>query len=313
MDTIPTRQAFGEALLELGRKNKDVVVVDADISKSTHSIHFHNEFPERSYNMGIAEQNMMGTAAGMATTGMTVFATTYAVFASMRALEQVRTFISYPKLNVKIAASHGGLQVSSDGTSHQAIEDIAIMRSLPNMTVIQPADAVITKKAVFAIAEYDGPVYLRLMRNAVPDIYDDNVEFKIGKGIVVAESTEAECTIVATGLMVGKSLEAAEDLSKEGIKVNVIDIHTIKPLDRDLVLEYAKKSGAVVTAEDHNIIGGLGGAVAELLATENPLPMEMIGLRDVFGESGDPEELFTQYKMNTEHIIEAVKKVIGRK
>ena len=313
MGTIPTREAFGEALLELGRKNKDVVVVDADISKSTHSIHFHEEFPDRAYNLGIAEQNMMGTAAGMATTGMTVFATTYAVFASMRALEQVRTFISYPKLNVKIAASHGGLQVSSDGTSHQAIEDIAIMRSLPNMTVIQPADSAATKKAVFAIAEYDGPVYLRLMRNAVPDIYDDDMEFEIGKGIVVAESVEAECTVVATGLMVGKSLEASEALAEEGIKVNVIDIHTIKPLDRDLVLEYAKKSGAVITAEDHNIIGGLGGAVAEVLATENPLPMEMIGLRDVFGESGDPEELFTQYKMNTEHIIEAVEKVIRRK
>ena len=312
MRTIPTRQAFGEALLELGRKNEDIVVVDADISKSTHSVHFHEEFPERAYNMGIAEQNMMGTAAGMATTGMTVFATTYAVFASMRALEQVRTFISYPKLNVKIAASHGGLQVSSDGTSHQAIEDIAIMRSLPNMTVIQPADPATTKKAVFAIAEYDGPVYLRLMRNAVPDIYDDNMEFEIGKGIVVAESIEAECTIVATGLMVGKSLEAAQELSKEGIQVNVIDIHTIKPIDRDLILKYAKKSGAIVTAEDHNIIGGLGGAVAEVLATNNPIPMEMIGLRDVFGESGDPEELFTQYKMNTEHIIEAVKRVIPR-
>ncbi len=313
MGTIPTRQAFGEALLELGRKNKDVIVVDADISKSTHSIHFHREFPDRSYNMGIAEQNMLGTAAGIATTGMTVFATTYAVFASMRALEQVRTFISYPKLNVKIAASHGGLQVSSDGTSHQAIEDIAIMRAIPNMTVIQPADPVATKKAVFAIAEYDGPVYLRLMRNAVPDIYDDDMEFKIGKGIVVSDSSKAECTIVATGLMVGKSLKASEALAEDGIQVNVIDIHTIKPLDRDLILKYAKKSGAVVTAEDHNIIGGLGGAVAEALATENPLPMEMIGLRDVFGESGDPEELFTQYKMNTEHIIEAVKKVIGRK
>lgn len=309
----PTRQAFGEALLELGRQKSDFVVLDADISKSTYSYLFHQEFPERSYNFGIAEQNMFGIAAGFATTGIPVFATTYAVFASMRAIEQIRTFICYPELNVKVIASHGGLQVSSDGASHQGIEDLAIMRSLPNMTVVQPADSQAMRRAVFAAAEYDGPMYIRLLRNAVPDIYDDDMKFEIGKGNIVKDHQDCECTIISTGLMVGKALQAARVLKDIGINVRVVDIHTIKPIDKKLIVESAQKTGAIVTAEDHNIIGGLGGAVAEIMGQEEPVPIEIIGIKDVYGESGDPEVLFSEYEMNTEHIVKAVKKAIDRK
>ncbi len=313
MKEIPTRKAFGEALLELGGKNKDIVVLDADISKSTYSCLFHEKYPERAYNVGIAEQNMLGVAAGMASTGLTVFATTYAVFASMRALEQVRTFICYPGLNVKVVASHGGLQVSSDGVSHQGTEDLAIMRALPNMTIIHPADPVSTRKLVFCAADYKGPMYIRLLRNEVPLVYDENDVFELGKGVILKDSPKAQCTVFATGLMVRKSLNAAEELQKKGIEIRVVDIHTLKPIDKELVISSARRTGAVVTAEDHNIIGGLGGAVAEILGREHPVPLEMVGLNDVFGESGDPEELFTEYGMNTEHIIEAVNRVISRK
>ena len=313
MEAMPTRKTFGETLLELGKARKDFVVLDADISKSTYSYLFHERFPERSYNLGIAEQNMMGVAAGMAASGLTVFTTTYAVFASMRALEQIRTFICYPDLDVKIAASHGGLQVSSDGVSHQGLEDIAIMRSLANMTVVHPADPLSTKKFVKLILNYEGPVYLRLLRNSVPVIYGEDQEFEIGKGIILEDHIQAECTIFACGLMVDKSLQAAGELKKENIYVRVVYIPTIKPLDKDLVLESARKTGAVVTAEDHNIIGGLGGAISEVLSEKEPLPLKRIGVKDEFGESGDPEKLFTKYGMNTEHIVEAVKNVIKRK
>ena len=313
MKNVPTRRTFGETLKEMGKQDDSFVVLDADISKSTYSCLFHEEFPERAYNFGIAEQNMMGAAAGMAAAGLTVFATTYAVFASMRALEQIRTFICYPELNVKIAASHGGLQVSSDGASHQGIEDLAIMRALPNMTVVHPADTVSTEKLVYAIGKHQGPLYLRLLRNAVPAVYDQEMDFQIGKGIVVKDEQDADCSIIACGLMVHKALEAAEILKAEDIKVSVIDIHTLKPIDRELIVKSAGRAGAVVTAEDHNIIGGLAGAVAEILGEEIPVPMERIGIRDKFGESGDPEKLFDKYQMNIRHILEAVKRVVARK
>ena len=313
MKAITLRQAFGETLLELAEIKKDIVVLDADISKSTFSCLFHQKYKDRAYNLGIAEQNMLGVAAGMASTGIPVFATTYAVFASMRALEQIRTFICYPQLNVKVVASHGGLQVSSDGVSHQGTEDLAIMRSLPNMTVLHPADPVSTRELVFAAAGYDGPMYIRLLRNEVPVIYKKDVSFAIGQGNIIKDSKQAQCTIVATGLMVEKSLRASEILAKEGIDVRVLDIHTIKPLDQDLIISSAKKTGVVVTVEDHNIIGGLGGAVAEILGREYPVPIEMVGINDTFGESGDPEELFTNYQMNIEHIVASVKNSIARK
>lgn len=313
MEAMATRKTFGNTLLELGKQRDDFVVLDADISKSTYSYLFHEEFPDRAYNLGIAEQNMMGTAAGMAASGLKVITTTYAVFASMRALEQVRTFICYPNLDVKIAASHGGLQVSSDGVSHQGLEDIAIMRSLANMTVVHPADPLSAKKFVKLILNYEGPVYLRLLRNAVPVIYDQDQEFEIGKGIIVKDHKKAECTIFACGLMVDKSLQAAEQLKKEDILVRVIDLPTIKPLDKELVLKSARQTGAAVTAEDHNIVGGLGGAISEVLGEKEPLPLKRIGVKDEFGESGAPEKLFTKYGMNVEHIIEAVKGVIARK
>ncbi|WP_164522379.1 transketolase C-terminal domain-containing protein [Halocella sp. SP3-1] len=313
MKDMPTREAFGIALLEMAEEKDDLIVLDADISKSTNSCYFHQKYPERAYNVGIAEQNMIGVAAGIASTGMQVFATTYAVFATMRALEQVRTFICYPKLNVKVIASHGGLQVSSDGVSHQGTEDLAFMRAIPNMTVLHPADPVSTKKLIHLAGEFEGPMYIRLMRNAVPVIYDKDINFEIGKGIINRDADDAVCTIMATGLMVYKSLEAARNLAESGIETRVIDLHTIKPLDKKLIIESAQKTGAVVTAEDHNICGGLGGAIAEVLGKNYPVPMEMIGVKDVFGESGDPEELFTEYDMNTKDIVGAVQKVLNKK
>ena len=313
METMATRKTFGKTLKKLGAEREDFMVVDADISKSTYSCLFHEKFPERAHNLGIAEQNMMGVAAGIASTGIPVFATTYAVFASMRSLEQIRTFICYPNLNVKIVASHGGLQVSSDGVSHQGLEDIAIMRSLANMTVVHPADPFSTKKFVKQILDYEGPVYLRLLRNAVPVIYDKNTNFEIGKGIILNDHQQAECTIFASGLMVHKALEAAEQLKKEDIYTRVVDLPTLKPIDKKLIIESACKTKGVVTAEDHNIIGGLGGAVSEILGENQPVPIKRIGIKDEFGESGEPEELFTKYGMNVEHIVEAVKEVIKRK
>lgn len=313
MKAIATREAFGEALLRLAEVDSEFVVLDSDVSNSTNSWFFHQKYPDRAYNFGIAEQNMIGAAAGMAASGVPVFVTTYAVWISMRALEQVRTFICCPNLDVKLIASHGGLQVSSDGVTHQGTEDLAIMRSLPNMTVIQPADAVMTHKAVFAARAHKGPVYIRLTRNAVPVVYDEGARFEIGKGIVVRDSAECKCVIFATGLMVERSLRAAGLLEQEGINVSVVDIHTLKPLDTELIAALASRAGCVVTAEDHNILGSLGGAVAEVLVERAPVPMERIGLRDTYGESGDPEELFEAYGMGVEHIADAVRKAISRK
>ncbi|MGQ9631599.1 MAG: transketolase family protein [bacterium] len=309
---MSTREAFGKAIVELGRAKENVVVVDADISKSTYTTEFHKEFPDRSFNVGVAEQNLILVSAGLATTGKIVFASTYAVFASMRACEQVRTFVCYPGLNVKIAASHGGIQVGGDGVTHQGTEDIAIMRSMPNMTVVHPADAVATRGAVFAAADVEGPVYLRLMRNPSPIVYDDGYEFKMGRGNVVIDDGN-DVGIIATGIMVSESIEAVRILRDRGVRAKVIDISTIKPIDEGLIIEVAKMTGAVVTAEDHNIIGGLGSAVAEVLGENLPTPVRRVGLRDVFGESGDWRELFDIYGISAKHIAEACLDAIERK
>ncbi|SHK05855.1 transketolase [Anaerobranca californiensis DSM 14826] len=311
MTKIATRDAYGKALVQLGRENKDIVVLDADLSKSTKTASFYKEFPERFFNVGIAEADLMGTAAGLATAGKIPFASTFAIFATGRAYDQIRNSIAYPKLNVKIAATHAGLTVGEDGATHQALEDIALMRAIPNMTVIVPADGPETEGAIKAAAEINGPVYIRLGRSAVPVINDENYNFQIGKGVTLKEGNDV--TIVATGIMVSQSLAAAEMLEKEGISVEVINIHTIKPIDKELLVKSAEKTGAVVTAEEHNIFGGLGSAVCEVLAQHRPVPVEFVGVEDTFGESGTPDALLQKYRLTPENIVEKVKKVMKRK
>ena len=308
---MATRQAYGEALVELGGRDPSLVALDADVAKSISSDKFHKAFPDRAFNLGIAEQNMFGYAAGLAASGRVVFASTYAVFASMRACEQIRTFIAYPHLNVKIGASHGGLHTGMDGVTHQAIEDIGIMRSIPGITILHPADAVTAYKATIAAAAYPGPVYLRLTRNPIPVFYPDEVDFQIGKAIVLRDGNDVG--LVAAGVMVYKSLQAAEMLAKEGIKAAVVDVHSIRPLDRETLAKVARRTGGLVVAEDHNINGGLGSAVSELLVEEAPVPAVRIGLRDVFGESGDPEVLLRAYGMDVDDIVSAAKSIIERK
>jgi transketolase len=287
-------------------------VLDADLSKSTKTDTFRKKYPERFFNMGIAEGNMMATAAGISTCGKIVFASTFAIFASERSCEQIRNSICYPKLNVKIGASHAGLTVGEDGASHQCVEDIAIMRALPNMTVICPADAVETRHAVKAAIEHDGPVYLRLGRLAVPVLYDESsYSFELGKGITVSEGSDV--TIIATGLMLQYAMEAADLLKQEGISARVIDIHTIKPIDKDLIIKAAKETGAIVTAEEHSIIGGLGGAVAEVLVENYPVPLKMVGVEDKFGKSGKPDKLLEMYGLTARNIAEKAKAAIKMK
>lgn len=301
---IATRDAYGKALVALGQSNENIVVLDADLAKSTKTIDFAKAIPERFFDIGIAEQNMIGIAAGLAASGKIPFASSFAMFATGRAFEQIRNSIAYPKLNVKIVATHAGLTVGEDGGSHQAIEDIAIMRAVPNMVVIVPADAVETEKAVQAIAAYEGPVYLRLGRPAVPVLYDESYTFTIGKADIL--KTGEDVTIVATGIMVSKALEAAKLLAEEGIQAEVINASTIKPLDKETILQSVKKTGRVVTAEEHNIIGGLGSAVAELVTEEFPVPVRRVGVEDVFGESGSPDELLEKYNLTPQAIVEAV-------
>ncbi len=308
---IATRESYGNALAELG-KEYDIVVLDADLSKSTKTDTFKKAFPERFINMGIAEQNMMSTAAGLASCGKVVFASSFAMFAAGRAFEQIRNSICYPNLNVKIGATHAGISVGEDGATHQCIEDIAIMRAIPNMVIINPADDVEARAAVKAAVLHDGPVYLRFGRLAVPVIYDEaEYKFELGKGVLLKDGTDV--TIVATGLMVEAALNACETLKEEGISARVINIHTIKPIDRDIIVKAAKETGAIVTCEEHNIIGGLGSAVAEVLCEEAPIPMERVGVKDVFGKSGTPAELFKDYGLTSEDIVKAVKKVIAKK
>lgn len=311
MANIATREAYGNALAEFGGDQR-IVVLDADLSKSTKTDTFKKKYPERFLNMGIAEGNMMSVAAGLATCGKTVFASTFAVFAAERACEQVRNSICYPKLNVKIGATHAGISVGEDGASHQAVEDIAIMRSLANMIVISPSDAVETRHAVKAAIDYDGPVYLRLGRLGVPAIYDEsNFKFELGKGITISDGTDV--TIIATGLMVHAAIEAKQLLAEEGINARIIDIHTIKPIDRDIIIKAAKETGVIVTAEEHSIIGGLGSAVAEVLVQNYPAPVKMVGMKDTFGRSGKPSALLEYYGLTSKNIVESAKEALKMK
>jgi transketolase len=304
---VATREAYGKALAEIGIKNEKIVVLDADLSKSTKTADFKKVCPERFINMGIAEGNMMSTAAGIASCGKIPFASTFAIFATGRAFEQIRNSICYPKLNVKVCATHAGITVGEDGASHQSVEDISLMRSIPNMTVICPSDAVETEAAIKAITEYNGPCYVRLGRSGV-NIINDTPEYKfqIGKGVELKVGTEA--TIIATGIMVDAALEAHEILKQEGINVRVINIHTIKPIDSEIIIKAAKETGVIITAEEHSIIGGLGSAVAEVTSENFPVPVIRVGIKDVFGESGKAEELLKAYGLTAEEIVNAVKK-----
>lgn len=306
-----TREAYGDALVELGEKDGRIVVLDADLSKSTRTDKFAARFPERFFQMGIAEQDMIGFAAGLATTGKIPFVSTFAVFATGRTYDQIRMCVAYSLTNVKICASHAGLTVGEDGASHQALEDITLMRVLPNMKVIVPADAVETRKAVFAAAEEFGPVYIRLGRPPVPAIFGEDYSFKIGKGVVLRRGEDA--AIISCGIMTERALRAAEALESEGVMVTVLHLPTVKPLDEELILSVAHDCGAVVTAEEHSVVGGLGGAVAELLAESHPVPMRRVGVRDQFGRSGGPWELMSLYGLDPKDICEAVKGLIERK
>jgi transketolase len=305
---VATRDAYGEALLELGRKREDVVVLDADLSASTKTGTFAKAFPERFFNMGISEQDMIGTASGISLTGKLPFASTFAVFETGRAWEQIRQTISYSNLNVKLVATHSGITVAEDGASHQAIEDIALMRVLPNMTVIVPADAIETKQVISAIAEYKGPVYVRLGRAKVPVVMPDDYEFGIGKAYVFHKGKDTN--IIATGIMVSVALEAMEILKNDGIDAGVINMSTIKPLDTDTLITTAKASKLIVTAEEHSIIGGLGGAVCEFLAENHPIPVKKIGIKDTFGCSGPSNELMKLYGLTADDIVRTIKEAI---
>lgn len=309
---IATRDAYGQALVELGNERQDIVVMDADLAAATKTGLFKKAHPDRFFNAGIAEGNMMGVAAGLAAAGKTVFASSFAMFAAGRAFEQIRNSIAYPHLNVKIAASHAGVSVGEDGATHQCCEDIAIMRAIPGMVIINPADAPEAKAAVRAAAEYKGPVYLRLGRLAVPVFNDENVDFEIGKGKVMREGTDV--TIIATGLEVNEAMIAAESLQAEGISVRVVNMATIKPIDKDIILQAAAETGAIVTAEEHNIIGGLGSAVAEaLVESGKPVPMLRVGVEDTFGRSGPALELLDLYGLTAPHIVNKVKAVLALK
>lgn len=309
---MATRDAYGQTLVELGKENPNIVVLDADLAVSTKTSKFGQAFPERFFDMGVAEQDMVGTAAGLAACGKTVFASTFAVFGSGRAWDQVRMSVAYTRLNVKIVVTHSGITTGEDGASHQANEDIAIMRALPNMTVIVPADAVATSQVIREAAGFYGPMYIRLSRPKTPIIYDkEKPAFKIGKGNLLRQGKDA--TIFACGLMVGKALLAADELKKKNIDCRVVDLHTIKPIDRQLIVKCAEETGAVVTVEEHSIIGGLGGAVAEVLVENCCVPMARVGIKDMFGESGKPDELLAKYGLTKEEIASAVKAVIKRK
>ena len=306
-----TRDAYGKALKELGATRDDVLVLDADLAKATKTITFKKDFPDKFIDCGIAESNMMGIAAGLATSGYTVFASSFAMFAAGRAFEQVRNSIAYPRLNVKIGATHAGISVGEDGASHQCCEDIALMRSIPGMVIISPADDIEAIQAVHAAADFDGPVYMRFGRLAVPRVNAEDYKFEIGKGVELKGGNDV--TIVATGLMVAPALEAAEMLKADGIDARVINIHTIKPIDKDILVKAAKETGAIVTAEEHNVIGGLGGAVCEALSEEYPVPVVRLGVEDTFGKSGPALELLKIYGLDAEHIAEKAKKAVSLK
>jgi len=309
---IATRDAYGQTLVELGNERQDIVVMDADLAAATKTGMFKKAHPDRFFNAGIAEGNMMSIAAGLAAAGKTVFASSFAMFAAGRAFEQIRNSIAYPHLNVKIAASHAGVSVGEDGATHQCCEDIALMRSIPGMVILNPADAPEAKAAVRAAADYDGPVYLRFGRLAVPVFNEEKVDFTIGKGKVMREG--ADVTIIATGLEVNEAMIAAGSLAAEGISARVVNMATIKPIDKDLILACAAETGAIVTAEEHNIIGGLGSAVAEVLVESGkPVPMLRVGVEDTFGRSGPALELLDLYGLTAPHIVNKVKAVLALK
>lgn len=311
MSKIATREAYGKALVKLGQINDNVVVLDADLSKSTKTNDFYKAFPERFFNMGIAEQNLIGAACGFAAAGKIPFASSFAMFATGRAFEIIRNSAAYPKLNVKVCATHAGLTVGEDGASHQSIEDIAIMRAVPNMTVLVPADGVETEQMILEAAKFNGPMYVRLGRSAVPTLFDESYKFEIGKGTVVREGNDA--TIIACGIMVNEAIMAHEALKSEGINVRVINMSTIKPIDKEIIINAAKETGAIVTAEEHSIIGGLGSSVSEVVSEECPVVVKKVGVQDTFGESGTPAELLKKYGLTSDNIVKAVKEAIAKK
>lgn len=310
-DMISNRKAYGRALVSLGEKNPNVVVLEADLGKSTHTYLFGERFPDRYFQVGIAEANMMGIAAGLAAAGKIPYASTFCVFASMRACEQVRNSIAYPRLNVKIVATNAGIEIGADGVTHQAIEDIAIMRAIPNVAVVVPSDPVVTAKVVHLAADFEGPMYVRLGRQPTPTLYSDDLKLEIGKAITVKEGDTV--TLVAVGNMVWRALAAAEILAGEGVAARVLDMYTVKPIDVATLVKAAEETGCIVTAEDHNVLGGLGGAVAEVLSSESPVPLVRVGLQDTFAQSGDPDELLQFYGLTAEHIAAAARQAMKRR
>ncbi len=302
---IATRQSYGEALAELGERNENIVVLDADLSEATKTCIFAKKFPDRFFEMGISEQDMISTSAGLAASGLTPYASTFAIFATGRAYDQIRNSICYPKLNVKICATHAGVTVGEDGATHQMLEDINLMRGLPNMKVMSVSDDTQTRWAVEEIGKIEGPVYLRLVRYATPVIYDENQKFEFGKGIQIGEGTDA--TVIATGICVSEALLAQEQLQKEGINIRVVDIHTIKPIDKELIVKCAKETKKIITIEDHSIIGGLGTAVCEVLSEEYPTKVIRMGVNDTFGTSAPAKELVEYFKLDAKAIIEKIK------
>ena len=303
---IATRQSYGEALVELGKENNNIVVLDADLSTATKTNLFKKEFPDRFFDMGIAEQDMIATAAGFSTCDKIPYASTFAVFAAGRAYDQIRNSVCYPNLNVKICATHSGITVGEDGATHQMLEDIALIRTLPNMTLISTSDDTQTRWAVKEISKIKGPVYLRLSRYPTPIIYDENQKFEIGKAIQIGEGSD--CSIIATGDVVYEAIKAKSELEKQGINARVIDIHTIKPIDKEMIIKCAKETDKIITIEDHNIIGGLGSAVCEVLAEENPKKVIRMGIKDCFGKSGKAEELMKYFEITSEDIVKQVLK-----
>ena len=302
---IATRESFGKALVELGKENENVVVLTADLAGATKTSLFEKEFPDRFINVGIAEQNMIGISAGLATTGKIPFASTFAMFAAGRAYDQIRNSVAYPKLNVKICGTHAGVTVGEDGATHQMLEDLSLMRSIPNMTVLCTSDDVQTRWAIKEMTKIDGPVYIRLARVATPVIYDENQKFEIGKMVQIGDGTDA--TVFATGVEVAEALKAKEELEKENINIRVVDVHTIKPIDREMIIKCARETKKLITIEDHSIIGGLGTAVCEVLSEECPTKVVRMGMQDRFGKSGKAEQLLKYFKLDSEAIIEKVK------
>ena len=299
---IATRQSYGEALAELGRKNPNIVVLDADLSAATKTNIFAKEFPDRFFDIGIAESDMIGTAAGMSTCGKIPYASTFAVFASGRAYDQIRNSVCYPKLNVKICATHCGVTVGEDGATHQMLEDLSLMRTLPNMTVMSVSDDTQTKWAVEEISKIQGPVYLRLARLATPIIYDETQKFEIGKMVQIGDGTDA--TVFATGVTVAESLKAQEELATKGINIRVVDVHTIKPIDKEMIIKCAKETKKLISIEDHNVIGGLGSAISEVLTEEYPIHLTRLGIKDTFGKSGKAEELMEYFGIDKKTIVD---------